>query len=391
MLRFLQTPKQVSRSSKQDLTTLQPAMLYFDHNATHPMSRVAREAWLTTVEQFPANPSSPHRLGQRADRALEDARERLGRSLGLDPATIVFTSGATEASNSVLASFPRVWVSATEHPCVTEPAREKGVQIPVNAQGVVEVAWIEERLCRGEHPELVCVMAANNETGVVQPVKEVANLCREHGLPWMCDAVQWIGKMPSTDLPPATFLIASAHKFGGPPGIGFLASGQPIPALLRGGPQEHGRRAGTENLPAILAMVAALEERAAAIERDAIAERRAWKTAFETKAKEAIPGILVLGEGAPRLWNTVSVLMPELADCRRRWVVVMDKLGFAVSTGSACSSGKEKPSPVLTAMGIGPSDAGRALRFSSGWDTTEGDWNALLEGLTRATAEMATR
>ena len=135
-------------------------------------------------------------------------------------------------------------------------------------------------------------------------------------------------------------------------------------------------------------MVAALEDCAAALQANAIQERQAWREKFERDLLKAVPDIQILGQDAPRLWNTVSVLMPESPDCRRRWVVVMDKLGFAVSTGSACASGKEKPSHVLTAMGITPGHAGRALRFSAGWQTTESDWEELLGGIKAAVAEM---
>lgn len=161
-----------------------------------------------------------------------------------------------------------------------------------------------------------------------------------------------------------------------------------FPPLLRGGPQEEGRRAGTENVAGVLAMVAALEEREAAIRDGALDARLKWREEFERQFTAALPGARVLGASAARLWNTVSVIMPETADCRRRWVVVMDRLGFAVSTGSACASGKEKPSHVLTAMGVSPQDAGRALRFSAGWGTTREDWRALLEGVKAAAREM---
>jgi cysteine desulfurase len=157
--------------------------------------------------------------------------------------------------------------------------------------------------------------------------------------------------------------------------------------LLVGGPQEDGRRAGTENLPGVLAMVAALQEREQQI-RESLADRVAIRTSFEAALSRALPGPAVIGEAAERLWNTVSVLMPEAPDCRQRWVVKLDKLGFAVSTGSACASGKEQPSHVLAAMGYTPQETGRVLRLSSGWETRSGSWLELLDGLIRATAEM---
>ncbi len=360
------------------------AVLYFDHNATHPLSETAKRAWLDAVEKFPANPSSPHRLGQRAEAALQNARERLAAILGCGADEIVFTGGATESANTVLAQFDDVSVSAIEHPCVMESSRGKSVcLLPSAAAGVVAVPSFD-----ADRPQLVALMAANNETGVLQPWRDALALCREHGVKFFCDAAQWIGRMPAEGLGACDLVSGCAHKFGGPQGVGFLKCPANFPPLLRGGPQEEGRRAGTENVAGILAMVAALEEREVAIRDGAVSERIEWRVHFENDLLAALPRARVLGAGAERLWNTVSVIMPEQPDCRRRWVVVMDKLGFAVSTGSACASGKEKPSHVLTAMCVPPEDAGRALRFSAGWTTTRDDWRALLEGVKNAAREM---
>jgi cysteine desulfurase len=359
-------------------------VLYFDHNATHPVSAVAKRAWLDAVEQYPGNPSSPHRLGQRAETALQQARERLAGFLGCGASGIVFTSGATEAANTVLAQFDDVMVSAIEHPCVMEPLRGKSARLLSSAAtGVVSLPRLD-----GRRPQLVAVMAANNETGVLQPWREALAVCRGHGVPMLCDAAQWIGRLPAKGLGECDFVTGCAHKFGGPQGVGFLKCPANFPPLLRGGPQEDGRRAGTENVAGVLAMVAALEEREDAVRGGALRERLEWRAHFEEGLAAAIPGARVLGAGVERLWNTVSVIMPETPDCRRRWVVVMDRLGFAVSTGSACASGKEKPSHVLTAMDVPPADAGRALRFSAGWETSRADWMSLLDGVKAAAREM---
>ena len=387
------------------LTLNRITVLYFDHNATHPLSETAKRAWLDAVEKFPANPSSPHRLGQRAETALQDARSRLAAILGCGADAIVFTSGATESANTVLAQFEDVMVSAIEHPCVMESAKERAFSdarmaveermsharrsarlLPSAATGEVEQPDFS-----GKKPQLVALMAANNETGVLQAWRDALAVCRENGVKFFCDAAQWIGRMSAAGLGACDFVSGCAHKFGGPQGVGFLKCPADFPPLLRGGPQEEGRRAGTENVAGVLAMVAALEEREAAICGGALSERLEWRAEFEREAAASLPGVRVLGEGVERLWNTVSVLMPETPDCRRRWVVVMDRLGFAVSTGSACASGKEKPSHVLTAMGISPEDAGRALRFSAGWGTTRDDWRSLLEGVKAAAREMGVR
>ncbi len=360
-------------------------MLYFDHNATHPLSATAKRVWLDAVERFPANPSSPHRLGQRAEAALQDARGRLAKMLGCTADEIVFTSGATEAANTVLAQFAGrdVLVSGIEHPCVGESSRAvASVSVTsVATSGVVDLAAIKE-----QRPALLALMAANNETGVLQPWQDALALCRERGIPFFCDAVQWIGRLPAVGLGSCDFVSGSAHKFGGPQGVGFLKCPANLRPLLHGGAQEEGRRAGTENVAGALAMVAALEEREATMH--GVAERVLWRSEFE---QGLAPEVRVLGAKAERLWNTVSVMMPEAPDCRRRWVVVLDRLGFAVSTGSACASGKEKPSHVLTAMGVPPEEAGRVLRFSAGWDTGRADWQRLLAAVQTAVREVCGR
>lgn len=284
----------------------------------------------------------------------------------------------------MLAQFDEKLVSAIEHPCVMEPSRGVGT-IPVASSGVADVAWLGAELSKRK-PALVAVMAANNETGVLQLWREVHALCCKAGVPFFCDAAQWIGKLPASGLGTCDFVSGCAHKFGGPQGVGFLKCPRDFKPLLRGGPQENGRRAGTENIAGVLAMVAALEEREAAM--STAAARAAWRDDFEKELCSALPGAQVMGAEVERLWSTSSIIMPGQPDCRRRWVVVMDRLGFAVSTGSACASGKEKPSHVLTAMNIQPDAAGRALRFSAGWETTSDDWARLLEGVKSAAREM---
>ena len=207
-------------------------MTYFDHNSTTPLSPAAREAWLTAAEQFPANPSSPHRLGGRAEAALAEAREKLARMLGCQPFDLIWTSGATESNNTVLHHYTRtrpelkeVWVSAIEHPCVLTPAQHyfgsKFRRIPVSRDGILDLNWIEKQLSR-RRPALIAVMAANNETGVIQPWQAVLQLCRERDVAFFCDAAQWIGKMPARGIGQSDWVSGCAHKFGGPKGVGFL-------------------------------------------------------------------------------------------------------------------------------------------------------------------------
>jgi cysteine desulfurase len=374
-------------------------VIYFDYNATTPLLPEARTAWLEAVERFIGNPSSPHRPGARADAALQQAREKLASLLGCDALDIIWTSGATESNNTVLQhcaySLPQeseVWVSAVEHPCILEAAAryfcKRHRLIPVSRSGVIDLDWLHGQIAE-RRPGLVAVMAANNETGVLQPWRETLSLCREWEVPFFCDAAQWLGKLPAQGLGACDFVSGCAHKFGGPKGVGFLkcpAQGRLNP-LLHGGPQENGRRAGTENVPGVVAMLAALEHRERAIAADEHRPREGWQATFERELRAALPGVEVIGAGTGRLWNTTSALMPEV-DCQQRWVVKLDKLGFAVSTGSACSSGREKPSHVLLAMNRTPAEASRALRFSSGWETSESAWSELLAGLKRVQAEF---
>jgi cysteine desulfurase len=374
-------------------------MLYFDHNATTPVMSAARAAWLEATEKFIGNPSSPHRLGQRADAALQSAREQLAAFLGCDAMDIVWTSGATESNNMVLHHLARtsspnaeVWVSGIEHPCVLAAAdvyfRKRARRIPVTRSGVAELDWLRDHL-KKRKPALVALMAANNETGVLQPWREVLALCREAKVPFFCDAAQWVGKLPARGLGGCDYVSGCAHKFGGPKGVGFLkcpSASRTIP-LLVGGKQEDGRRAGTESVASVLSMMAALEAREQLIASGEHLRRLACREAFERKLLERLPGSEIVGAGAERLWNTVSALMPE-ADCQLRWVVKLDKFGCAVSTGSACASGREEPSHVLAAMGRLPGEAGRVLRFSSGWETSEADWEELLQGLFKVQAEV---
>ena len=374
-------------------------MRYFDHNASSPLLPQARAAWLEASEKFFGNPSSPHRVGARAERALTEARERLAAFLNCDARDIVWTSGATESNNivlhhlaHVLAAPAEVWVSAIEHPCVLRATAthfpERHRLLPVTRAGVVDLGWLKEHLKQG-HPGLVALMAANNETGVLQPWQEVLSLCRERGILFFCDAAQWLGRLPAKGLGQCDFVSGCAHKFGGPKGVGFLKcpTGRLIEPFIRGGPQEEGRRAGTENVAGVLAMVAALEERETALAAGEHQQRELWRDEFAREMVARLPGASVVGAGQRRLWNTLSALMPD-TDCRQRWVVKLDKAGYAVATGSACSSGKESPSHVLLAMGFSPSEGGRVLRFSSGWETTREHWGELLAAVAKVHAEL---
>ena len=369
-------------------------MLYFDHNATTPLCASAKDAWVDAIDRYAGNPSSPHRIGARAERAMADARDKLAGFLGCSPLDIVWTSGATESNNLVLHHCAQaldgdkeVWITAIEHPCVIEATRihfpNRYKTIPVNNTGVLDLVVLRQKLTK-EKPGLIAVMAANNETGVLQPWTEVQQLCSEYQIPFFCDAAQWVGKLPAKGLGACDFVSGCAHKFGGPQGVGFLKcpSRGAVYSQIVGGTQEEGRRAGTENVAGVLSMMAALEKRESQLASGIIQEKEAWRNAFVM----SLIGAEVLGKGQGRLWNTVTALLP--GDCQARWVVKLDKAGFAVSTGSACSSGKETPSHVLTAMGVAKEDADRVVRFSSGWETSAEDWQALVKGVNQVAGEL---
>ena len=363
--------------------------IYLDHNATAPLSARARQVWLEAQDRFLGNPASLHRVGQRAERALEEARERLAVFLKAGADSLVWTSGATEGANAVLAHWGAiaeaeqgVWVASGEHPCVAEaaerwfPGRVKW--LPLTADGRLE--WDALEKLQEERPVGVCLQAANNETGVLQPWREVAQQCRALGVPVLCDATQWMGRLAGAGLGGVDYVIGSAHKCGGPVGVGFLkVKTGAFRAWTVGGGHEEGRRAGTQNVAGVLAMAEAFaegEERQREVE-GRLAERRVWEEAL----KREIPGSRILGENVERLWNTVSVLLPELEDCRNRWVVRLDAAGVAGSTGAACAGGSARASRGLRAMGIFPEAADRSLRLSGGWDSTRVEWETAREAL----------
>ena len=364
-------------------------MIYLDHNATAPLCAAAREAWLAAHERGFGNPSSLHRPGQRAERALDLAREELAAHLGSQASDLVWTSGATEAANATLAHLSKqtrsaLAVSAIEHPCVMEAAErwfEGRLEIiPVDANGIVRIERVQTLLASKTIGALAA-MAANNETGVLQPWQTLRQLCTESGVPFVCDATQWMGRLPGKELGVCDYVFASGHKFGAPVGIGFLklparAAGPIFQSLLLGGPQEDARRAGTQNVAAAAAFAAALNHSAANM--DSIAERLAIRARIESQLRERIEGLRIIAESEQRLWNTITILAPAALDCRQRWVVRLDAAGVAASSGSACASGKENPSHVLTAMGLGDC-ADRVVRFSGGWDTTETEWQRAVE------------
>lgn len=367
---------------------------YFDTNATTPMHPAARTAWQEMADRHWHNPSSLYREAGAARQRLEDCRERVADLLGCGAEEIVFVSGATEANNAVMAHAAAAGlaspaVSTLEHPSVLEPARHHAGpglrEIPVLPDGRVDLAALEEILVRHQ-PGLVSLMAANNETGVIQPWEQALALCRKHGALFHCDAAQWVGKKPAAGLGACDFLTGSAHKLGGPKGVGFLKvpeAGRPL-RWLRGGPQEERRRAGTENLPAVAAMTAAWEARESALSPEQEACWLAARDEFEQTLLQLLPEVEIIAAGSPRLWNTVLIAVPPPRNVK--WLVRLSALGFAVSTGSACSRGAGA-SDVLRAMELPDRIQGQVLRLSSSWETTPADWQALARALATVARE----
>jgi cysteine desulfurase len=227
-------------------------LIYFDHNATSPLCAAARDAWLHASETFPANPASMHRLGGRAEAALENARLQVAECLNCSPLDIIWTSCATEANNALLFhssldTSAEAWVSAIEHPSILAAAqrwfRDRVKLIPVTRNGVLDLDWISDQLEQAR-PAVMVAMAANNETGVLQPWREALALARTFEVPFACDGGQWVGKMPAAGLGACGFVTGCAHKFGGPIGVGFMKVPSRFRPFLVGGEQEHGRRAG---------------------------------------------------------------------------------------------------------------------------------------------------
>ena len=375
--------------------------VYLDHNATAVVRPEARAAMAHALEHV-GNPSSIHAAGRAARALLETAREQVAALIAAPASTVVFTSGGTEANalaieSAVAAGSRRLIVSAIEHDSIQETARVAGgfggvaVEVlPVDAHGQADLAWLADRLANWDAADgkpFVALMLANNETGVIQPVAQAAQLVRAADGWLHVDAIQAAGKIAvDSRALGADTLSISAHKIGGPQGTGALTFG-PRATLSRrqhGGGQERGRRGGTENVPGISAFGAAAAEALKGL--DEFARRAAWRDAAAGRLKAA--GAVVMGEAAPRLANTLCVATPGFpADVQ---VMGLDLAGVMVSAGSACSSGKVKASPVLEAMGQGDL-AATAIRVSGGWSTSEADWDRFVEAWSAAHARHAAR
>lgn len=349
------------------------AATYLDHNATSPLRPAAFDAMAETLRAG-GNPSSVHRWGRAARGRIDAARRSVAALVGAMPAEIVFTSGGTEANSLALAGAgrKRVLVSAIEHDSVLRavPNAEK---IPVDGEGVVDLTALERMLAASSEPALVSVMFANNETGVLQPIATIVQLACAASALVHCDAVQGAGKVP-VDMHGLgiDYLSLSAHKLGGPTGVGALAirNGAPFVTDRRGGGQESNRRAGTENVSGIVGFGVAAAEARMGLDATGLRDR------LEAALLDIAPAARVFGAGAPRLPNTACISMPGVR--AETQVMALDLAGVAVSAGAACSSGKVTRSAVLSAMGVKDAEADTALRISLGWNTVSGDIERLI-------------
>lgn len=362
---------------------------YLDHNATSPLRPEARDAMIAALDVC-GNASSVHAEGRAARALIETAREDIARALGAIAPAVVFTSGGSESCNQAIrgAGVDRIIVSAVEHPCVVEAARATGKPVsiaPVNGDGVIDLAALDSLLADGEGRALISVMLANNETGVIQPVRDVVALAQKHDALVHCDAVQAFGKIPvNCALLGVDLLSVSAHKLGGPQGVGALVirDGLAVSPLIRGGGQELRRRAGTENVAAIAGFAAAVK---AAGETES--DIKALRNQVESAIAQGPGKVSVFGKGVERLPNTVCFALPGLAADTA--LIAFDLEGVAVSSGSACSSGKVAASHVLKAMGAAEDAVASAIRVSLGWNTTDEDVNRFIESWQRIAGRHA--
>ncbi len=364
--------------------------VYLDHNATTPPCPEVVEAMVRALADQFGNASSIHSFGQRAKTALDDARTEVARLIGAEPGDLVFTGSGTEADNLALRgvadalapSRTRLVVTSVEHEAVINTARalaRRGAPVtilPVDADGVVRASAFEEAL--GDDVAVASVMLANNETGAIQPVGNLASLARTRRVVFHTDAVQAVGKIPVDVRALGVDLLSlSAHKFGGPKGAGalWIRRGTSVSGVMTGGRQERNRRAGTENVPAIVGLgVAARLSRARLAEESA--RQAGLRDRLETGILDTVRGTAVNGASAARLPNTTNIAF-ERVDAESL-LIALDLEGIAVSTGSACSSGSLEPSHVLRAMGLPHGRVQSSIRFSVGVTTTREEVDRVL-------------
>ncbi len=360
--------------------------VYLDHNATAPM-RLEVFDLVTKIMGGVGNASSVHSYGRGARKYVEDARQQVAHLCHVAPDQVVFTGGATESINTVHCGFrdKRVLTSTIEHPAVMAAAPH-AERIPVTTDGVVDMDAYKKMLSEGEPPGLVSVMLVNSETGVIQPIAEMAALAHEAGALFHTDAVQGAGRLDiGLETLGVDYISLSAHKFAGPQGVGAIITrkGIDLSKFMLGGGQEKNCRAGTHNTAGIAGMGLAAELALQNIMHyDTLAKMR---DELEKRMRQITNNITIYGEAAPRVGNTINVGLSNVP--AQTQMMALDLDGIAVSSGSACSSGSFKPSHVLTAMGADEEAAKNALRISMGWNTTQGELDRFFDSWSK----LATR
>lgn len=354
-------------------------MIYLDYNATAPMLPKVRDAMAALLGE-PLNASSVHAGGRKAKKLLEDARRDIAQALGAFPNEVLFTASGSEANNMVIRAFRDrpLLVSAIEHASIAKTGQLLGAAlVPVDSNGVVKLDALTSQLSALGMPALVSIMLANNETGVIQPIAQIADIVHAAGGLLHVDAVQGLGKIPvDWGLLKADMLTISSHKVGGPLGAAALLirNDLPIKPLITGGGQELGRRAGTENIAAIHGFALAVKETASCPDAK---RQMLLRKVLETGIRSIAPHARQYVFSTPQLPNTLMLTMPGVT--AETQLMYFDLSGCAVSAGSACSSGRIEPSGVLLAMGIDPADAACAIRVSIGWGTTEEEVHQFVE------------
>lgn len=353
--------------------------IYLDWNATAQI-RPEVISLVTQIMGEVGNASSVHDCGRRARKYVEDARAQIARLCSTKPEQVVFTSGATESINTVLSGFrnKRVLISAIEHPAVIAAAGTSAEKIPVAPDGIVDMQAYEKMLNSGEPPALVSIMLVNSETGVIQPIAEMAKMAHDKGALFHTDAVQGAGRIDiSLGALDADYISLSAHKMAGPQGVGAIIfrEGLELPKFMLGGGQEKNCRAGTHNTAGIAGMGLAAEMAMAHMPHYAEIEK--MRDAMENEIRSFTNKAVIYGANAPRIGNTCNIGLSGLP--AQTQMMALDLDGICVSSGSACSSGAFKASHVLTAMGVNDEDAKCALRISMGYATTQADIDAFLE------------
>lgn len=366
----------------------QKKRIYLDYNATCPMRPEVIEA-TTSAMAISGNPSSVHHEGRQARKLIEAARTKVSELIGCSAKQVIFTSGATETNNMLLKGYAphrRLLVGSIEHSSVVK----SGVDVeylPVLSNGLIDLEALKNILDNSTEPTFVSIMTVNNETGIIQPIKDIAALVKNFDCVFYTDSAQAAGRIPiDFNAMGVDFMGLSAHKIGGPQGVGaiIMAKGTNPPALLHGGGQERNQRAGTENVAGIHGFGVAADIALNGLED--YKNLATYQTQIETTVKASCSDIVINGADAPRVANTTSLCLKNFD--AQTFLMSLDLEGIAISTGSACSSGVVKASHVLKAMGHSDENAKSGLRISTGWATTQDDidafikaWNKIIERL----------